>query len=707
MINYALERGYSYSRWQTIVNSVLFKDPDNVRLHRTRIIHIYEADFNLAMGLKWRVATQQAEDLKWLNEGQYGSRTRRSAVEPVYIEEMQCEISRATRKPLVLTNYDASSCYDRIIPNLGMVVSQKYGVPKLVTKTTADTLRMATYKVRTELGIAEHGYSHSTDSPIYGTGQGSTFSGQTWGFLSSTLFDCYDSKATPATYSNPSNTIKVTIGIAGFVDDCNGQTNKFVDDGSTQTTNVILRQAQNNAQIWTDLLSASGGALEVSKCSCHVMQYKFTPQGAPSLVPSFQSDSAQLNVWDPIANETQTLKLLSVYDAHKTLGHYKEPAGHQKEQFRQLQNKSNETTAFLWSCPLTRAEAWTFYFACYLTSISYPLSCSALSKNQLNLIQQKAMSIIVPRCGFNRNTKKEILYGPMEMGGASFRPLWVQQGVSQVTLFLSQWRKKTQGGQLSRIALAWFQTQTGVSFPLLEFPDRSVPQLESIWLASMREFLATIKAKITIDDFHPPTLQRLHDFVIMDVVQESNKFTAAEIRRINYCRLYLQAETGSDLTKVSGSMLDPNKLKGDWSLQSSRTHGNSIYQAKPDSAAWAIWRRANKLWSDNKGEMIQPLGDWVIPTITEHRQRHFCYWARDHLWIGQESKYIRCDCLSDNIFQESAIIYPWTDIPAEATPMEVEPVASNCWKWTTATYVLTIGSPPNGTFSDFIQSLPH
>ena len=64
LINYALERGYSFHRWQDIVNSVLFKDPDNVRLHRTRIIHIYEVDFNLTMGLKWRVTTQQAEDFK-------------------------------------------------------------------------------------------------------------------------------------------------------------------------------------------------------------------------------------------------------------------------------------------------------------------------------------------------------------------------------------------------------------------------------------------------------------------------------------------------------------------------------------------------------------------------------------------------------------------------------------------------------------------
>ena len=44
MMNYALERGYSYQRWRTVVNTILFKDPDNVRIHRTRVIHIYEAD---------------------------------------------------------------------------------------------------------------------------------------------------------------------------------------------------------------------------------------------------------------------------------------------------------------------------------------------------------------------------------------------------------------------------------------------------------------------------------------------------------------------------------------------------------------------------------------------------------------------------------------------------------------------------------------
>ena len=106
----------------------------------------------------------------------------------------------------------------------------------------------------------------------------------------------------------------------------------------------------------------------------------------------------------------------------------------------------------------------------------------------------------------------------------------------------------------------------------------------------MRNFLAMINASIEIDDFRPPKLQRLHDCVIMDVVLESGEFTDAEIRRINYFRLYLRAETLSDLTNVAGTSLDLNKLKGQWSLQSSRHHENAIYQERPEGAAWTIQR---------------------------------------------------------------------------------------------------------------------
>ena len=198
MLNYALKRGHSYERWRTIANTILFKDPDNVRLHRTRVIHIYEADYNLALGIKWRSALFRAEAKQQLNPGQYGSRPKCTALEPVLVEEMQYEIARATRQPLALTNYDAASCYDRIVPSLAMLISKKYGVPPTVTTANALTLELAKYRIRTDLGLASEGYTHSPETPIYGTGQGSGNSPAIWCFLSGILFDCYEEAATPA-----------------------------------------------------------------------------------------------------------------------------------------------------------------------------------------------------------------------------------------------------------------------------------------------------------------------------------------------------------------------------------------------------------------------------------------------------------------------------------------------------------------------------
>ncbi|KAI2491614.1 hypothetical protein MHU86_22931 [Fragilaria crotonensis] len=390
LLNYALERGYSYRRWHTVANVILFKDPGVVKIHRTRVIHLYEADYNLALGIKWRSALHQAEDLRRLDDGQYGSRPKRNAKDPVLLEELQYEISRITRKSLAITSYDAMACYDRIIPSVAML----------------------------------------------------------------------------AVYRDPSGEEEVTLGITGFVDDCGSQ---ITDQGSPSASpGDILQGVQYNAQLWTNLLSASGGALEISKCSCHVVQWQFSQNGSPVFKPVVQTSSIKVEVTDPITNVTHSVKLLSPYQAHKTLGHHKDPAGTQQAQFRELKAKSDEITKFMWSYPLSRSEAWTYYYACYLPSVMYPLAASSMTKHQVHSVQRKALSILVARCGYNRNTKREILFGPASLGGATFRDLYVEQGIAQISSFIHHWRQYTTIGKMLRITVAWIQVSVGVSYSILE-----------------------------------------------------------------------------------------------------------------------------------------------------------------------------------------------------------------------------------------------
>lgn len=55
------------------------------------------------------VALYQAETLKQLNEGQYGSRPQWNAIDPVMIEEFQFAISWLSRRTFLQTNYNDDS----------------------------------------------------------------------------------------------------------------------------------------------------------------------------------------------------------------------------------------------------------------------------------------------------------------------------------------------------------------------------------------------------------------------------------------------------------------------------------------------------------------------------------------------------------------------------------------------------------------------
>ena len=55
------------------------------------------------------------------------------------------------------------------------------------------------------------------------------------------------------------------------------------------------------------------GALELSKCSCHLMVWTFAAEGDPVLIHAKQPTDAPLQIVDPLANEVQALHYLSPY----------------------------------------------------------------------------------------------------------------------------------------------------------------------------------------------------------------------------------------------------------------------------------------------------------------------------------------------------------------------------------------------------------
>ena len=91
---------------------------------------------------------------------------------PTILEELQCETSRVSKRPLVHNNYDATSCYDRIIMNLAGLIARNYGKHKAIVFINRNTLLQVICILKTKLGVSEENYSHCEMFSIYNNGQG-------------------------------------------------------------------------------------------------------------------------------------------------------------------------------------------------------------------------------------------------------------------------------------------------------------------------------------------------------------------------------------------------------------------------------------------------------------------------------------------------------------------------------------------------------
>lgn len=559
IINFCLRTGHILERWKTIVNTMIFKDVGNYKIHRLRVIHIYEADFNLLLAIKWRQLLYAADQRHLINPGLFGGRPGCEAQSLPFLEELKYDISYTARRTLFNFDNDATSCYDRIIVSLASLINRKYGLNRAVTLVHANTLQQARFHLRTQLGFSDKFYTHSARFPIYGSGQGSGNSPSIWLFISSTLCDVHNNLSHGAQFTSPDGQDNIKISMVGFVDDSTGTSNDFSPQTEAATI-TILRQMQYDAQIWNDLLWCSGGKLELSKCSFHTLIFESYPDG--SARPIMSRYPHPINLKDSLTNEIIAVPSKSADDPHKTLGHWKAPAEpRQTTQLNTLISKAQTIATLIHLSKVSRFGATLAYHGIYLTSLKYVLPQCFFTPHALQKAERKTTSLIVAKCGYNRHTSLALRYAPLTHAGCGFVRWQTLQGEGQIALFLKHWRTNTIISQVLRIALAWCQWQSGISKCILQDTRTNLPHLSSRWMISLRRFLQSIAAKLKLHE--PPVTppERIGDIYIMEFAIRSNHFNEDELKIINYCRQHLHVTTISELFDASGKKLLPHIIR--------------------------------------------------------------------------------------------------------------------------------------------------
>jgi hypothetical protein len=94
MMNIAIYHGIALERWSNSVTVMLEKDAGAPRINRLRIIHLFEANFNLFLKLQW-VSRLVKHSVKYdlLNDGQHGSTLGKVSMDPVMLTQLTTDIS--------------------------------------------------------------------------------------------------------------------------------------------------------------------------------------------------------------------------------------------------------------------------------------------------------------------------------------------------------------------------------------------------------------------------------------------------------------------------------------------------------------------------------------------------------------------------------------------------------------------------------------
>jgi hypothetical protein len=454
--------------------------------------------------------------------------------------------------------------------------------------------------------------------------------------MTTILLRAFDRLGHGSTFCDPAQSTFVKTISKMFIDDASNFVNNFLQGLHFPTDQIDLtRLLTDDAQIWERLLHTSGGKLRPDKCLYYLILWLFDEEGRATM--ELPEDDIQLSITTGQSPDPQYIEHYPSHQAHRTLGVYVAPNFQTDKALQILQQKVLQYTTRLYRGNLSRHDTWICYFSCFIPKVAYGLDVMTHSNDALFTLQRPAISATLAKLGFRRTINRAIVFGSPLYGGLGLRDLYVEQGIAQLQLFIRHLRSASSQGKLLGITLSWWQLQAGVSWPLLQYPQRKLLFTPNTWLTSLRDFLGSLDGALTVTEATAavPSHTRRDDRYIMEAILDLPSTTATEQRAFNRVRLFLGVTLLSELTSADGKHLTQESWTGD---RPRHTPLLWPFQPRPGSRSFRTWRqllarafltgRAPRAHTTTKSLQLQhPLGTW-LPSSTWLQSKwstFYCY----------------------------------------------------------------------------------
>ena len=241
--------------------------------------------------------------------------------------------------------------------------------------------------------------------------------------------------------------------------------------------------------------------------------------------------------------------------------------------------------------------------------------CHAHTSQQRNYIKhnpRKAHWAFITKSSHNQDMASEVSFSPHFLGGAGFFHLYDEQGYGQVKLFMKTWQShETLQGQLLWVSLVWAQYTAGTGVSILEDTTMKLPHFESDYLSSLRDYLASTRGSLELKDDFVIAKQWDQDEFLVTEALDLKHFKPAQLKRINYCWMYLNVLLVSNIATAKGDYIDSHMFLGKAQLMSTKHKAN---QPKPNAKEWKQWRHLLLLLTHTSPrlKLKTPMGQWLV-----------------------------------------------------------------------------------------------